>query len=50
MLLTDGIAWAERSVAQVEYAASRYSEQAFGDSLARALAQSVRSRVARLAS
>jgi glycosyltransferase involved in cell wall biosynthesis len=50
MLLTDGMAWAERSVAQVEYAASRYSEQAFGDSLARALAQSVRSRAARLAS
>jgi O-antigen biosynthesis protein len=39
-LLTDGIAWAERSMAQVEYAAARYSERAFRDCLLGALAQS----------
>ena len=49
-LLTDGIAWAEQSTAQVEYAAAHYSELAFRDSLAGALAQSPSRCAARLVS
>jgi O-antigen biosynthesis protein len=49
-LLTDGIAWAERSVAQVDYAAARYSEAVFRDSLVQALAQSASRCAARLTS
>ena len=49
-LLSDGIAWAERSVAQVEYAAARFSEAVFRDSLAQALAQSADRRAVRLLS
>jgi GT2 family glycosyltransferase len=50
MLLTDDIAWQDRSVAQAEYAAAHYSEAAFGDSLAQALAQSASRCAARLVS
>jgi O-antigen biosynthesis protein len=50
MLLTDDIAWQDRSAAQADYAAAHYSEAAFGDSLARALAQSASRCAARLAS
>ena len=39
-LLLDDMAWAECSVAQVDYASARYSEAAFRDSLVKALAQS----------
>jgi O-antigen biosynthesis protein len=49
-LLTDGIAWAEQSTAQVEYAATHYSEAAFRDSLVPALAQSASRCAARLVS
>ena len=49
-LLSDGIAWAERSVAQVEYAAARFSEAVFRDSLAQALAQSANRCAVRLLS
>jgi O-antigen biosynthesis protein len=49
-LLTDGIAWADRSVAQVEYAAAHFSEAAFRDSLMQALAQSASRCAARLTS
>ena len=44
------MAWAECSVAQVDYAAARYSEAAFRDSLVQALAQSASRCAARLAS
>ena len=47
-LLTDGIAWAERSLAQVDYAAARYSEAAFRDSLMAPFAQSASRCAARL--
>ena len=47
-LLSDDMAWAECSVAQVDYAAARYSETAFRDSLVQALAQSASCRAARL--
>ena len=50
MLLTDGLTWAERSAAQVEYAAARFSEAAFRDSLLQALAQSASRCAARLVS
>jgi GT2 family glycosyltransferase len=49
-LLTDAAAWARRSAAQVEYAAARYSEAAFHDSLMAALAQSASRCAARLTS
>ena len=49
-LLTNGATWAERSVAQVDYAAARYSEAAFRDSLVQALAQSVSRCAVRLMS
>jgi O-antigen biosynthesis protein len=49
-LLTDGIAWAGQSTAQVEYAATHYSEAAFRDSLVPALAQSASRCAARLVS
>jgi len=49
-LLTDGIAWAECSTAQVEYAAARYSEAAFSDSLLQAVTQSANRCAARLTS
>jgi glycosyltransferase involved in cell wall biosynthesis len=49
-LLTDDTAWIERSAAQVGYAASRYSETAFRDSLMGALAQSASLCAARLVS
>ena len=49
-LLTDGIAWAEQSTAQMEYAAAHYSEVAFRDSLVSALAQSASRCAARLVS
>ena len=44
------MAWAERSAAQVDYAAARYSETAFRDSLDGALAQSASRCAARLVS
>ena len=47
---TDGIAWAERSAAQVDYAAAHYSEAAFRESLVNALAQSASRCAARLTS
>jgi glycosyltransferase involved in cell wall biosynthesis len=47
-LLTNGIAWAERSVTQVEYAAAHFSEVAFSASLAQALAQSASRCAARI--
>jgi glycosyltransferase involved in cell wall biosynthesis len=49
-LLTDGIAWAEQSTAQVEYAAAHYSEAVFRESLMNALAQSASRCAARLTS
>ncbi len=49
-LLTDDVAWSERSAAQAQYAATRYSEAAFRDSLALALAQSASRCAARRAS
>jgi GT2 family glycosyltransferase len=49
-LLTDDIAWAERSAAQVAYAAEYYSEAAFRDSLMQALARSASRCAARLTS
>jgi glycosyltransferase involved in cell wall biosynthesis len=49
-LLSDGIAWAECSTAQVEYAAVRFSEAAFCDSLTQALAQSTSRCATRLVS
>jgi glycosyltransferase involved in cell wall biosynthesis len=39
-LLTDGTAWAECAIAQVDYAAARYSEAAFRNNLQQALVQS----------
>ena len=48
-LLLDDMAWAECSVAQVDYASARYSEAAFRDSLVKALAQSAIRCAARLA-
>ncbi len=48
-LLTDDIAWAERSVVQVDYAAARYSEALFRECLVGALAQSASRCAARLA-
>ncbi len=49
-LLTDDVLWRERSVAQSEYASSRFSEAAFRDSMAAALAQVPRRCATRLAS
>ncbi|MEJ0015491.1 MAG: glycosyltransferase [Acetobacteraceae bacterium] len=50
LLLTDGNLWAERSAAQVGYAASHYSEDVFRGSLMDALAQSAGRCAARLPS
>jgi hypothetical protein len=47
--MLDDIAWAKCSVAQADYAAERYSEAAFRDSLVKALAQSTIHCAARLA-
>jgi GT2 family glycosyltransferase len=49
-LLTDDSLWQQRSAAQVEYAVSHYSEEAFRDSLTAALAQVPRRCTLRLAS
>lgn len=49
-LLSDDIAWAECSTAQVEYAAARYSEAVFSHSLLQALTQSANRCAARLTS
>ena len=49
-LLTDDVLWQQRSAAQIEYAASHYSEQAFRASLTAALAQVPRRCNLRLAS
>ncbi len=49
-LLTDDMAWSERAAAQLDYAASRYSEAAFRNSLQQALAQSANRCAARFAS
>jgi glycosyltransferase involved in cell wall biosynthesis len=49
-LLEDDVVWSERSAAQIEYAATHFSEAAFGDSLLQAMAQSASRCAARLAS
>jgi len=49
-LLTDDRAWSECAAAQLDYAASRYSEVAFRDSLQQALAQSANRCAARFTS
>jgi glycosyltransferase involved in cell wall biosynthesis len=49
-LLTDDMAWSERAAAQLDYAALRYSEAAFRNSLQQALAQSANRCAARFTS
>jgi glycosyltransferase involved in cell wall biosynthesis len=49
-LLTDDMAWSERASAQLDYAASRYSEAAFRNSLQQALSQSANCCAARFTS
>jgi len=49
-LLSADTVWSDRAVAQLDYAAARYSEAAFRDSLQQALAQSASRCAARLAS